>query len=150
MTKISMENNRKWFNNFEHKLTCLTTVSKFVKNSIFLTVLKGVKMYCRRISQLSLAWSSILHDWQGTRGGDNNQVKDFMYTVWIREYWMTYRGPGFLAVVGSGSFPTLSSLLSFPVCICLWRERGRGDGGETARSLVLYKSFNSLLYGSSC
>jgi hypothetical protein len=58
-------------------------------------------------------------------------------TVCIREYWMIYRGPGFLAVIGFGSshthFPPnlvkkLSLFLSLSVWLAgsaYWRERGR-------------------------
>jgi hypothetical protein len=66
------------------------------------------------------------------------------------EYWMIYRGPGFLAVVwfGTSSVPSpvskLSLFLSLPVCrrsILLTRKGGR-EGRRKSR--VLYKSFNTL------
>ncbi len=68
-----------------------------------------------------------------------------------REYWMTYRGPGFLAVVRFGSSPTSS--VSLPIAICLsvflcfvdrayWQERGGGDG-EGAKSYGGEKAWSS-------
>jgi hypothetical protein len=76
-----------------------------------------------------------------------------------REYWMIYRGPGFLAVVWFGISPTpshttspvskLSLFLSLPVCrrsSLLTEKGGRGRSQIMGRreSLVLYKSFNTL------
>jgi hypothetical protein len=83
----------------------------------------------------------------------------------LREYWMIYRGPGFLAVVwfGSSSFPATP----FPSHVSkldgdtqedwerettFWRERGREGGWVRIRIIrpqksmmvVLYKSFNTL------
>ncbi len=68
--------------------------------------------------------------------------------VYIREYWMIYRGPSFLAVVWFGSSPT-----PFPLSrlqgVCL-SERGEGGWAwsqilRPQEYLVLYKSFNTLL-----
>ncbi len=68
-----------------------------------------------------------------------------------REYWMIYRGPGFLAVVLFGSSPFRR--LSFSVFLCFagrayWRA-GRGVWQRSQilpwrESLVLYKKFHTL------
>jgi hypothetical protein len=79
------------------------------------------------------------------------------------EYWMMYRGTGFLAVVWFGSSPIPSPLLpsasclSFSIFLCVavrayWREREGGWWGRSQiikpwQSLVLYKSFNTLWGG---
>ncbi len=72
-------------------------------------------------------------------GCQRNRVVEFRCT---REYWMIYRGPGFLAVIWFGSFPTSSpSPVSKASCLCLlvflcvadrayWREMGGGGGEE--------------------
>jgi hypothetical protein len=72
----------------------------------------------------------------------------------IREYWMIYRRPGFLAVVWFGSSPLpiskLSLFLGLPVCrpssllTGEGRERGwaRNQIIRPRESLALYKSFN--------
>jgi hypothetical protein len=77
--------------------------------------------------------------------------------VSCREYWMIYRGPGFIAVVWYGSSPThslppvskLSLFLSLSVCRrtrAFWLERGweRSQIIRRRESLVLYKLFNAL------
>ncbi len=64
-------------------------------------------------------------------------------TSLVRQYWMIYRGPGFLAVVWFGSTPTPFSLLLSATCLffsvflrlCVggrayWGERGEGVGME--------------------
>jgi hypothetical protein len=75
-----------------------------------------------------------------------------------REYWMNYRGPGFLAAVCFGSSPTTFNnwylFVSFPVRrrSGYWRERG-GRGWARNQiiwpreSLALCKSFNTLWLG---
>ncbi len=90
----------------------------------------------------------------------------YVLTVYVsREYWMIYRGPGFLAVVWFGSSPTpppsanclsLSPPLSLSphlskLIVCRRSSDGSGRRGmeegpnhTTARSLVLCKSFNTL------
>ncbi len=73
-----------------------------------------------------------------------------------REYWMIYRGPGFLAVVWFGSSPNppplprqqAVSLSRLPLCRrsrLLMRRRGWGRSHNIRRrdSLVLYKSFST-------
>jgi len=74
----------------------------------------------------------------------------FLWIMWTctrrREYWMIYRGPGFLDVVWFGPPPP-----SFSGFLCVagriyWREEGVGQepiiwGRE---SLVVYKSVNTL------
>ncbi len=91
--------------------------------------------------------------------------KTSLYTLSAvgREYWVIYRGPGFLAVLWFGSSPTpfplsfrSASCLSFSVFLCVadqacWRPTGeRGRGWARSRiirpqeSLVFYKSFNTL------
>jgi hypothetical protein len=82
-------------------------------------------------------WPQDLHirEVVGRRGGDMLQ---------IREYWMIYRGPGFLAVVWFGSTPTPTSPVSkvdqrhttqedWERETIRWRERGKG-GGRGAES----------------
>ncbi len=73
----------------------------------------------------------------------------------VREYWMIYRGPGFLAVVWFVSFPPFSvSKLDRRRTGRLWKRdtllTGEGWMGRrsTARNLVLYKSFKTLCRGS--
>ncbi len=72
-----------------------------------------------------------------------------------REYWMIYRGPGFLDVVWFGSSPTLSPLsrqqvvsLSLSSCVSPvnltdWREIG-GFGGGGAKSYEGEKVWSSI------
>ncbi len=73
----------------------------------------------------------------------------------IKEYWMFYRGPGFLAVVRFGSSPlplqSTSCHSSSVLCIVCRRSNlltGEGGGKDQVirpkESLVLYKSFNIL------
>ncbi len=83
------------------------------------------------------------------------------YIVRSREYWMFYRGPGFLAVVWLGYSPTPSTLLQWAICISfsvflcvtspveLTDERGgrgwaRSQIIRRGESLVLYTSLNTL------
>ncbi len=75
-----------------------------------------------------------------------------------KEYWMIYRGPGFLAVKWFASSPAPPPPNSLPSVsstgdtqedwereTTCWRERGGGGGwGATAKRLVKYKSFNIL------
>ncbi len=81
-------------------------------------------------------------------------------TLKSREYWMIYRGPGFLAVSWLLACP-LPPLLSLSTTgnaqndwdreTTFWRERGGGEWLARSRtirpqeSLILYKSFNALL-----
>ncbi len=78
--------------------------------------------------------------------------------VLVREYWIIYRGPGFLAFLWFGSSPTPSPPVSkfdrrhtgrFSNKDKLLTGRGEGWGGESKiirrrESLVIYKSFNAL------
>ncbi len=61
-----------------------------------------------------------------------------------REYWMIYRGPGFLAVVWFGSSPSLPSSSTGDTQADWERETAGWGGGGGRESLVLYKSFNNL------
>jgi hypothetical protein len=81
-----------------------------------------------------------------------------------REYWMFYRGPGFVAVVWFGSSPPppppspgskLSLFLSLPVCS--WSSLLSGEGAmgramiqiiQPRGSLALYKSCNTQIQRS--
>ncbi len=79
----------------------------------------------------------------GAHGSDS----DLRYTRRTREYWMIYRGPGFLAVLWFGSSPT-PSLPPIPSVSLTgetledrerettwWRERrGGGSGAKKART----------------
>ncbi len=66
-----------------------------------------------------------------------------------REYWMIYRGTGFLAVVWFGSsptFPQLSLFLSLPVCprqVYLW---GRGE----EQNHKAWSSINHSIFSGWC
>ncbi len=72
----------------------------------------------------------------------------------IREDWMVYKGPGFLAVVWFGSSPTSSPVSKLSLFLSLpprahWRERvergwARSRIIQPWESLVLYKLFNTL------
>ncbi len=77
----------------------------------------------------------------------------------LREHWMIYRGPGFLAVVWFGSLPNpsplsnLSLFLSIPACRAgrayCWEKGGRKGWRRSkiirlCESLVLYKSSSTL------
>jgi hypothetical protein len=75
----------------------------------------------------------------------------------LSEYWMIYRGPGFLAVVWFGSTPTSFPPLPSPTCfsfsvlLCVaspayWGERGRAWSRiiRPQKSWALYKWFNTL------
>ncbi len=79
--------------------------------------------------------------------------------VLVREYWMIYRRPGFLAVAGFSSTPTPSHPLSRQQAVSLSRSSYvssvpliDGEAREWARSkiirsresLALYESFNAL------
>jgi hypothetical protein len=82
--------------------------------------------------------------------------------IYDREYWMIYRGTGFLAVIWLCSTPhqlppslsrqqVVSLFLSLPVCrrsSLYWWEREKGCAQSLVirpqGSLVLYKSFNTL------
>ncbi len=81
-------------------------------------------------------------------------------TRYNREYWIIYRGPGFLAVVWFGSFPTTSppphfhqQTVSISQSSCASPQElsdGRGVREEpnhkTARSQVLFISFKTLCF----
>ncbi len=77
-----------------------------------------------------------------------------------KEYWMIYRGPGFLVVKSFGSSPTcsphypvskLSIFLSLPVCrrssIVTW-DGGGGGGG--AKSCDRQKAWSSIYHSNGC
>jgi hypothetical protein len=83
--------------------------------------------------------------------------KVYIYWEKCREYWMIYRGLGFLIILllPHPLTPPLPSeiCLSFSVFLCVagrasWREWGRGYGRSQIiaprESLVLNKSFNTL------
>ncbi len=63
-----------------------------------------------------------------------------------REYWVIWRGPGFLAVVWFAPPPPLSrqQVVSLSSSSC-WREGGGGGWGRS-QSLVFYESFNTLCW----
>jgi hypothetical protein len=78
------------------------------------------------------------------------------YLVLPREYWMIYRGPGFLAIEWFGSSPVplpllqSASCLSFSVFLYVagrayWRER-RGSCGRGAKSYAREKTLPSMYY----
>jgi hypothetical protein len=106
-------------------------------------------------------WSYLCFHFYGVIGQFNSvAIRLWFWTEYLcpREYRMSYKGPGFLAVGWFGSSPKpdhplplppvskLSLFLSLPVC----RRRWWGRGGERSQiiwqqeSLVLYKSFNAL------
>ncbi len=71
---------------------------------------------------------------------------------WSREYWMIYRGPGFLAIVwfGSSSTPHLQSVSSTGDTQEYWerettclREKGGGEGGRGAKLYNHRKAWSS-------
>ncbi len=72
----------------------------------------------------------------------------------LREYWMIYRGPGFLEWFGSSSTPlptplsvsTLSPFLSLSVCrrSSFLSGGGGGEPNHTTVKKLLYKSLNTL------
>jgi hypothetical protein len=77
-----------------------------------------------------------------------------------KEYWMIYRGPGFLVVKSFGSSPTcspyypvskVSIFLSLPVCrrssIVTW-DGGGGGGG--AKSCDRQKAWSSIYHSNGC
>ena len=85
--------------------------------------------------------------------------KKLFSKVLLNEYWMIYRGPGFLAVVwfGSSTSPSPSpvngclscSVLLWVACRAYWREKTRERVGERSQiirrrgCLVIYKPFNT-------
>ncbi len=64
-----------------------------------------------------------------------------------REYWMIYRGTGFLTVLGFGSSPSpppLSWLLSLPVCRRWSLQTEEGGGGGARSSYNVEKAWSSI------
>ncbi len=82
-----------------------------------------------------------------------NSIGARVATCTAREYWMIYRGPGFLAIVWFGSPPTPSPSVSstgdapedWERETTCWREKvGGSQIIRWLESLVLWKSFNIL------
>jgi hypothetical protein len=69
----------------------------------------------------------------------------YFFVRYTREYWMIYRGPGFLAVLWFGSSPTLLTLfLSLPVSPVELIDGRRGGGGRGAQSYFHEKARSSI------
>jgi hypothetical protein len=97
--------------------------------------------------QMKQCWIKYIQN-QGKLDKKHSQIISTLITVVYRytgEYWMIYRGPGFLGAVWFDSSPTpypplqSASCLSFPVILCVpnrahWRERWVGGGGREAKS----------------
>ncbi len=79
--------------------------------------------------------------------------------VWAREYWIVYRGPGFLALIWFGSSPAPSHPLPSVSSCCDTQEDGErettfwqgGGGAKSNDSEKDWSSINhSILAGLSC
>ncbi len=124
--------------------------------------LESIPGLFKRFKIPSLDYSLIVPKclWDGSLAlADDCLLCDSTTGCWalVREYWMIYRGPGFLSVVWFGSNPSpLSSAccLSFPIFLCVahrlltgegrgWRGWGRSQIIRRRESPV-YKSFNTL------
>ncbi len=110
---------------------------------------------CKRLEICSV-WEYVHGNLENHRGWDTLRYRNKY--IKVREYWMIYRGPGFLAVVRFGSsptpFPPLSrrQVVSLSQCsfVCrrssLLTEEG-GRRGEVEREKARPSIYTSILSG---